>query len=59
MTDTEFFEMIERMEKFGGSFVVSLAYAFRKADSFNRQRLLNAFPDYVQQYGPSGQFVRN
>jgi len=56
MTDTEFFEMIERMEKFGGSFVVSLAYAFRKADSFNRQRLLT---DYVQQYGPSGEFVRN
>lgn len=48
MTDIEFFEMTERMEQFGGS----LSYAFRRADAFNRQRLLNAFPDYVEQYGP-------
>jgi len=52
MTDVEFFEMTERMEQFGGSFVVALSYAFRRADAFNRQRLLNAFPDYVEQYGP-------
>ena len=59
MTDIEFFEMTERMEKFGGSFVIALSYTFRRADSFNRQRLLNAFPDYVEQYGPNGEFVRN
>lgn len=59
MTDVEFFEMTERMEQFGGSFVIALSYAFRRADAFNRQRLLNAFPDYVEQYGPSGKFVKN
>ena len=58
MTDVEFFEMTERMEQFGGSFVISLSHTLRKADAFNRQRLLNAFPDYVEQYGSSGKFVK-
>jgi hypothetical protein len=53
MTDVEFYEMICRMEEYGGSFVVALSYALRKADVRNKQRLINAFPEYVEEYGPN------
>ena len=40
----------------GGSFVSTLAQALRYADPNNRERLLNAFPELVQRYGPNGMF---
>jgi 2-oxo-4-hydroxy-4-carboxy--5-ureidoimidazoline (OHCU) decarboxylase len=45
------------MEKYGGSFVSSIAQALRYADPSNRQRLLDAFPDLVEKYGPNTKFV--
>jgi hypothetical protein len=56
MTDIELDEMINRMESFGGSFVVALAYAMRKADWSNKTRLILAFPEYVKEYGPDSKF---
>ena len=50
--------MIARMDSYGGSFVSSIAQALRFADPKNRQRLLDAFPDLVQKYGPQGQFAQ-
>lgn len=42
--------MIEAMEKYGGSFVKSLAACFSCADTTNYKKLLDAFPEYVRDY---------
>jgi 2-oxo-4-hydroxy-4-carboxy--5-ureidoimidazoline (OHCU) decarboxylase len=57
MTPTELTQLICTMETKGGSFVGALAQALRYADPANRKRLLDAFPDVVQKYGPNGMFV--
>jgi len=59
MNLTELHAMIARMDSYGGSFVSSIAQALRFADPTNRQRLLDAFPDLVQKYGPQGQFAKS
>ena len=46
----EEFEIAEKMEKFGGSFVKQLAICFFRADRDNINRLKNAFPEYWEQY---------
>lgn len=47
----EFIEsMIESMRRHGGSFVASLAECFARADTSNFQKLLTAFPEYVEKY---------
>ena len=56
MTDIQVHEMICRMETYGGSFVVALANAMRKADRSNKNKLILAFPDYVDMYGPDSKF---
>ena len=56
MTDIEVYEMICRMETYGGSFVVALANAMRKADRRNKDTLILAFPEYVKEYGPNSKF---
>lgn len=43
-------EMIEEMEKYGGSFVKALAVCLRCADSSNYQILVNAFSKYIKDY---------
>jgi 2-oxo-4-hydroxy-4-carboxy--5-ureidoimidazoline (OHCU) decarboxylase len=58
MTSTELHAMIARMDSYGGLFVSSIAQALRFADPKNRQRLLDAFPDLVQKYGPDSQFAK-
>jgi hypothetical protein len=50
MSDTEIFELTEKMISTGGSFVQSLGVCIRRADATNRQKLLEAFPNYVQEY---------
>jgi len=40
----------EAMIVYGGSFVQSLGYLFRKADLENKTRLLRAFPEYFAEY---------
>jgi hypothetical protein len=43
-------KVIEAMERYGGSFVVALAQAARRADANNLDRLKLAFPEYWTQY---------
>ena len=50
MNDQEF-ETVERMTKYGGSFVKALAECFRKADPINFIKLKDTFGDYWKQYG--------
>ena len=46
------------MQSHGGSFVNAIAQALRVADPVNRQRLLDAFPDFVEKYGPTSEFMK-
>ena len=46
----EEFEIVEKMEKYGGSFVKALAECFYRADRHNIDRLKLAFPDYWEEY---------
>lgn len=43
-------DVIAAMESFGGSFVRSLAQAFRLADADNRERIKTAFPEVWEKY---------
>lgn len=43
-------KVIEAMEKYGGSFVVALAQAARRADADNLARIKATWPEYWQQY---------
>jgi len=56
MTSTELYRMTETMTKYGGKFVSTMADALRYADPTNRGRILDAFPDLVQRYGPGSAF---
>jgi len=56
MTHEEFHKLTDNMMQ-GGAFVSSLARAMRYADPTNRNRLLNAFPDVIERYGPNGMFA--
>ena len=50
MTQDEKLEMIAMMRVYGGSFVQALAECFMRADANNLQKLINAFPEYVEEY---------
>lgn len=43
-------QVIDAMERFGGGFVVALAFAWRKADHANHVKLYHAFQEYYQEY---------
>lgn len=47
------------MKAFGGSFAASIGDAMIKADSNNIVRLLNAFPELVEKYGPGTAFYKH
>lgn len=44
------FQIIEAMEKYGGSFVKALAVCFRRADSINFRKLKIVFSNYWAEY---------
>lgn len=50
MTDKNYMIAAEEMERTGGSFVKALAGAFFRADAINTEKLLNAFPEYFEEY---------
>lgn len=43
-------KVVEAMEKYGGSFVVALAQAARRADANNLAKIKATWPEYWQQY---------
>jgi hypothetical protein len=59
MNTSEFTAMTLLMQSCGGSFVDALAQAMRYADPVNRQRLLDAFPDIIEKYGPTSDFMKS
>jgi hypothetical protein len=48
--DDKDYEIIEFMEKYGGSFVKALAECLRRADPINYQKLKTAFSEYFMEY---------
>ena len=53
MSDTDIFWILRTAAAHGGSFYQALAMAGLKADPSNRQRLLTAFPEMADTYGPA------
>lgn len=51
-------ETIEAMERCGGSFVQSLAAAWRRADPENRTRIKFAFPELFERYRAMAKWLR-
>ena len=49
MTDADM-DVVDAMEKYGGSFVQALAVCFRRADPVNLAKLKETFAEYWQQY---------
>lgn len=56
MTDQDTWTMREAMDQYGGGFVEAFAECLARADRNNFGRLLNAFPELVEQYGPGSKF---
>ena len=55
-TDPVIEATVQRMETFGGSFAKQLMAAYRTADIDNKQRIIDAFDDLFDKYGPNGIF---
>lgn len=52
MTRLELLTTVETMKRFGGSFVKAFAQTLFLADEVNKERLTDAFPELIAQYGP-------
>lgn len=55
--DPSIYATIERIETYGGGFAAHLMAAFKKADANNKQRIINAFPELFEEYGPNSVFA--
>ena len=49
-TDTDMLLAAEEMERTGGAFAEAIALAWFRADSGNRQRLIDAFSDLFERW---------
>jgi len=58
MSDTDIHQAFVTAYTYGGSFYQALAMAGLKADPSNRQRLLAAFPEMADTYGPASVLYR-
>ena len=52
MTDSQTFQTLQTAIRHGGGFMAKLAEAGLAADPDNRRRLLDAFPQLEQCFGP-------
>ena len=43
-------EVLERMERYGGSFVLTLAHLYRYADPPNKAKIEKCFREYFERY---------
>jgi hypothetical protein len=50
MTKHQIYKALENMDRFGGSFVQSLAFCYSQADPDNQETLLNAFKSTFVKY---------
>jgi hypothetical protein len=52
MNSTEQVDTIQNMRQYGGHFAGYIGSALMHADSQNRRRLTEAFPDLIERYQP-------
>lgn len=57
MTHQDYYILTETMRKYGGHFMSKLADAICVADSSNKKKLIDAFPEVVTTYGPGSRFA--
>ena len=50
----EMYEVVEKMETYGGSFVKTLARLWMVADPLNRKKLESCFAEYFEEYKKFG-----
>lgn len=54
----DFDVFVETLERFGGGWVRQYAALLRCSDPVRRQRLLDAFPEQLEKYGPGTAFFQ-
>jgi hypothetical protein len=59
MTQADIYWTFQTAISCGGSFYARLAGAGLAADPSNRQRILDAFPEMAETYGPASQLHRD
>ncbi len=52
MSESELLKAAINMEQHGGGFAEAIAAAYRRANRFNAERLVNAFPELFEKYAP-------
>ena len=58
LSGDDYYILTETMIRYGGGFCKKLAETIRVADGVNKQKLVNAFPEIVESYGPGSKFAR-
>lgn len=57
LNSQDYYILTETMRKYGGHFMSKLADAICVADSSNKKKLIDAFPEVVTTYGPGSRFA--
>jgi hypothetical protein len=55
----EFQGLVKAMDRYAGSWGRQFSQLLKVSDPANRRRLLEAFPDLVQRYGPGSDFYES
>lgn len=53
----DYYILTEAMRRYGGNFCNKLADAICAADLTNRKKIIDAFPDIAEKYGPGSVFA--
>lgn len=59
MNDSDIYWTLAAAYQYGGGFYQALAQAGMKADPINKQRILTAFPELIENYGTATKFHRS
>jgi len=57
LSGEDYYILTETMSRYGGHFCKKLADAIRAADGGNKQKIIDAFPEIVKEYGPGSTFA--
>lgn len=58
MTPDDHIIFAETMHRYGGGFCKKLADAYCAADLTNKAKILNAWPELYEKYGPGSRFAQ-
>jgi hypothetical protein len=58
MNSHEHYIFAETLREYGGHFCKKLADAYCAADSTNKAKILKAWPELYEQYGPDSRFAQ-